>query len=205
MRIAPLLAILAAVGCGRSHPAQPPSDLEHTVAVLVPNNRTGDHLLVAGTSFIEKYAFASSRVTVPDVLASEARLQLARRGFTVVDKDVVEKATEGKTPGSAEAAAEIASHGKLPGLALWLDIRRWEPDAPTHPAFVIVAVTASLVEPATGKVKWSVDRPAAPVPTPGEIALGPAYVTAARKVAHELFASLGEEQPIAVDHHRRRR
>ena len=205
MRIAVAVLLVIGAGCHRSPGTHPVPDLDRTVAVLVANNRTGDPLLVAGTSFVEKYALASSRVTVPDVLAAEARLQLARRGFTVVAPDVVDRATEGKTPGSAEAAAEIAAHGKLPGLALFLDIRRWEPDAPTHPAFVIVGVTASLVDPATGRVTWTTDRPPAPVPTPGEVVLGAAYITAARKVTAELLAPLGPEKPLEVDHHWPRR
>jgi hypothetical protein len=168
-----------------------------TVAVLAPGNRTGDPLLVAGTSILEKYALKSDRITVPDVLASEARLQLTRRGFTVVSAEEVESATHGRAPGSAEAAAEISSHAKLAGLALYLDIRRWEPDAPTHPSFVLVSVAASLVDPATAHVVWRAERPTAPIPTPGEVALGPAYVTAARKVMEELLAPLGPERPPA--------
>jgi hypothetical protein len=165
--------------------------MPRTVAVLPPANRTGDPLLVAGTSFLEKYALRTDRVTVPDVLASEARLQLARRGFTVVSHDEVEAVTQGRAPGSPEAAAEIASRAKLPGLALYLDVRRWEPDAPTHPSFVLVGLTASFVDPATGRVVWTAERPTQPVATPGEVALGPAYVTAARKVMEEVLAPLG--------------
>ena len=152
----------------------PPPDITHTIAVLAPTNETGDPLLVAGASLLEKYALATDRVTVPDVLASEARLQLARRGFTVVAKE------------------ELAGTA---GLALQLDIRRWESDAPTHPAFVLVGVAAKLIEPATGRVVWSTERRTSPVATPGEVALGPAYVTAARKVMEELLAPLGPERP----------
>jgi hypothetical protein len=159
--------------------------------VLAPANRTGDPLLVAGTSILEKYALKSERVTVPDVVASEARLQLARRGFTVVAADEVESATQGRAPGSAQAAAEIAARAKLAGLALYIEIRRWEPDAPTHPAFVLVALSTSLVDPASGRTVWTSDRSTGPVPTPGEVALGAAYVTAARKVMEEMLAPLG--------------
>jgi hypothetical protein len=189
-----LLLLLAA--CGRPAPPPPP-DMPRTVAVLPPANRTGDPLLVAGTSFLEKYALRTDRVTVPDVLASEARLQLARRGFTVVPGEEVDQVTQGRAPGSPEAAAEIASRGKLPGLALYLDLRRWEPDAPTHPSFVLAGMTASFVDPATGRVVWSAERPTGPVATPGEVALGSAYVTAARKVMEELLAPLGPVQPPA--------
>jgi hypothetical protein len=191
-----LWLLLFTAACTR--PATPPpADMARTVAVLAPANRTGDPLLVAGTSFLEKYALKSDRITVPDVLASEARLQLARRGFTVVSGDEVATATQGRTPGSPEGAAEIASRAKLAGLALYLDIRRWEPDAPTHPSFVLVGLTASLIDPATAHVVWSAERRTSPVPTPGEIALGPAYVTAARKVMEEMLAPLGPERPPA--------
>jgi len=189
-----LWLLLLAAACRRPVPP-PPAGMVRTVAVLAPANRTGDPLLVAGTSFLEKYALKSDRVTVPDVLASEARLQLARRGFSVVPSDDVEKATGGRTPGSPEAAAEIAGRAKLPGLALYLEILRWEPDAPTHPSFVVVGLRAALVDPATGGVVWSAKRPTSPVATPGEIVLGSAYVTASRKVIEELLAPLGPEQP----------
>jgi hypothetical protein len=189
--------LLLTGACSRSAAPPPPADMVRTVAVLPPANRTGDPLLVAGASFLEKYAVKSERITVPDVLASEARLQLARRGFTVVPAEEVESATHGRAPGSPEAAAEIASRAKLAGLALWVDVRRWEPDAPTHPAFVVVGVTASLVDPASGRVVWNAERPTSPVATPGEVALGPAYVTAARKVMEELLAPLGPVRPPA--------
>ena len=189
--------LLLAGACSRPVAPPPPADMARTVAVLAPANRTGDPLLVAGMSFFEKYALKGDRVTVPDVLASEARVQLAHRGFAVVSADEVESAPQGRAPGSPEAAAEIASRAKLAGLALYLDIRRWEPDAPTHPSFVLVGVTASLVDPATGRVVWSAERPTSPVATPGEVALGPAYVTAARKVMEELLAPLGPVRPPA--------
>src|SRR5439155_19144678 len=196
MRHSGWLPLLLLAACSRPV-APPPPDMVRTVAVLAPANRTGDPLLVAGTSFLEKYALKSDRVTVPDVLASEARVQLAHRGFTVLSADEVESATHGRAPGSPEAAAEIASHAKLAGLALYLDIRRWEPDAPTHPSFIVVGLTASLVDPASGRVVWTAERPTGPVATPGEVALGPAYVTAARKSMEELLAPLGPVRPPA--------
>jgi hypothetical protein len=188
-RLAWLLLVVAA--CGRPAPEPPPAAIAHTVAVLPPANRTGDALLVAGTSILEKYALHTERVTVPDVVASEARLQLARRGFSVVPADEVERATGGHEPGSVDAAAAMAVRANLGGLALYVEIRRWEPDAPTHPAFVLVALTASLVDPASHRIVWSANRSTSPVATPGEVALGAAYVTAARKVMEEVLAPLG--------------
>jgi hypothetical protein len=190
-RLAWLLLVVAA--CGRPAPEPPPANLVRTVAVLPPANRTGNELLVAGTSVLEKYALRTDRVTVPDVVASEARLQLARRGFSVVPADEVERTTGGHAPGSADAAADIAARGNLDGLALYVEIRRWEPDAPTHPAFVLVALTASLVDPASHRIVWTANRPTSPGATPGEVAIGAAYVTAARKVMEEVLAPLGPE------------
>jgi len=182
------VAALLALSCARPQAAPAPPSVRR-VAVLQPSNHTGDGLLIAGASLMERYALQSERVTVPDVLASEARLQLARHGIDVVPPDVVESATEGRAPGSPAVAAELARHGALDAPVLYLDIRRWDPDAGTHPAFVIVALEASLVDPTTGDVIWEAHRPARPVATPGAVTLGVAYVDAAQKVAQELFAS----------------
>jgi len=192
-----LSLLILVLGCAHPVIAPPPPELPRTVAVLTPNNLTGDPLLVAGASFFERYATRSARVTVSDVLAAEARLQLERRGFDVVPAETVESGTHGRAPGSARAAGELAKQAELPGLALYLEIRRWDPDAPTHPAFVLVGLAASLVDPASGRVLWSADHPVRPVPTPGEVAVGPAYVTAARKVMEELLEPLGPERPPA--------
>ena len=190
-----LLLGLAAVGLGCTRPGETvPSDLPRTVAVLEPSNHTGDPLLVAGTSFLERYALRAERVTVPDVLASEARLQLERRGFTAVPPETVEGATEGRAPGSTDSAVAIARHGGLVGLVLWIDVRRWEPDAPTLPTFVIVGLTAELIDSTSGLVRWRAERRPAPVATPGEVNLGDAYLNAARKVMAELLAPLGPER-----------
>ena len=198
MRSAWCLALVTCLASCAPPPGPPlPHGASHTVAVLPPSTKTPDPLLVAGSSFLERYVTGTTRVTVADVLESEARLQLERRGFSVVDPDQVDAATQRKTPGSPEGAAEIAATSGLPGLALYLEIRRWEPDAPTHPSFVLVGARAALVDPATREVVWENDRTVSPVGTPGEISAGAAFVAAARKVAEELLAPLGRERPGA--------
>ena len=189
-----LLPAVIGLGCARP-PAPPPRDLPRTVAVLPPSNHSGDPLLVSGASFFERYALGTDRVTVPDVLAAEARLQLERRGFVPVAPETVEAAAQGHAPGSTESAVDIARHGGLEGVVLWMDVRRWEPDAPTHPAFVIVGLTAELIDVSSGRVRWHAERRPAPVPTPGAVNVGDAYVTAARKVVPEVLAPLGPERP----------
>ncbi|TMA40322.1 MAG: hypothetical protein E6J79_00315 [Deltaproteobacteria bacterium] len=191
-----ILALAVAIGLGCARPAAPPPrDLPRQVAVLPPGNHTGDPLLVSGASFFERYALRTDRVTVSDALAAEARLQLERRGFVPLPPETVEAATQGRAPGSTESAVDIARNGGLEGLVLWIDVRRWEADAPTHPAFVIVGLAAELIDVSSGRVRWHAERRPAPVATPGEVNVGDAYLTAAHKDVVEVLAPLGPERP----------
>ncbi len=189
-----VVAAALLLGCSVAPPAPPPSAVQR-VAVLVPSNRTGDGLLVAGTSLLEKYALKTERVTVPDVLGAALREQLERRGFAVVPPEVVQSATAGRAAGSPEAAAEMARKGHLDAPVLMVAIDRWEPDAETHPAFVIVALDAALVDPSNGAVLWRAHRTASPIATSGTVNLGSAYEIAARKAAEDLLGSWGRERP----------
>jgi hypothetical protein len=160
------ILLLAAAGCAQPV-APPPRDLPRTVAVLPPLNETGGRLPVAGSSLLERYAFDTRPVSVPEVLASEARLQLASRGFAVVPADVVARATDNRTPASAVAAADIAKAAHLDGAALFIDLRRWDPDPPSEPRVVIK-----------------------PVRTVGEVTLGAADIAAARTVIEAVLAPI---------------
>jgi len=166
-----------------------------TVAVLPPNNRTDDPLLAASDSFWDPYAPRAKPVTVADVLVAEARLQLERRGFTVTPVETVERALGNHTPGSPQEAADLAAQGKLEGNVLYIEIIRWEPDVPIHPQLVLVALEASLIEVATGRVVWTTPRALRPTPTPGAISRWVAYMIAAREVTKELLSPWGPEQP----------
>jgi hypothetical protein len=165
------------------------------VAVLPPNNRTGDQLLVGGTGLIDRYVLRAEQVSVPDVLLSEARFQLQQKGFEVAPRQAIDSALKDRIPTSPGSAAELASAGGLKGLVLYLELRRWEGDAPMHTSFVIVGLQASLVDPATGKIVWQANHKAAPVATPGEIRVESAYVTAARRVIAQMLAPLRPAVP----------
>jgi hypothetical protein len=165
--------------------------------VLPPNNRTGDPLVVTGAGLIDRYVRHADIVTVPDMLQSEARFQLQQNGFEVPGRQSVDAVLKGRVPTGPASAAELAAQGG-PGLALYVEIRRWEADAPVRTAFVIVGLGVSLVDPSTGKIVWTADRRSAPVPTPGEITVQAAYVTAARKVIKELLAPLRPDQPATA-------
>src|SRR5207249_11274036 len=142
-------------------------------------------------AFLDRYAFHPETVTVGDVLAGEARAQLAERGFRVTPRETVDATAEGHVPRTPHAAAEIAAHGKLDGLTLYLEILRWEPDAPVHTTFVIVGLSASLLDTASRNVVWELYRQPAPVATTGEAMLENANANAARMAMTEVLEGIG--------------
>jgi len=183
------IVLLVAAGCARPAPP-PPRDLPRTVAVLAPHNETGGRLPVAGSSLLERYAFDTRPVSVPEVLAAEARLELTSRGFTVVPADVVAEATGNRSPATAESAADMAKGAHLDGAALFIDLRRWEPDPPTEPRIVIVNLVVTLVDPSSGRTLWTNRWATRPVRTAGEVTLGSADIAAARTVIEAVLAPL---------------
>ena len=192
-----LLLLLPVLTLSCALPPSPPPlpTTARTIAVLPPNNRTGDPLLIESASFLYPYADRPGRVTVADVLATEAREQLTRRGIKVMAPEVVTAAIGNQTPRSPEEAAAWVAGGKLEGSALYIEIRRWEADmSPLHPRRIIVALEARLLDAATGQTVWTAQRPLHPVPTPGAVVRWMAYTIAAHKVAEELFASTTMEE-----------
>ncbi len=184
-----LLLPVLTLHCTHAPVAPPLPATVQTIAVLPPNNRTGDPLLVESASFWDPYAARPGRVTVADVLAADARAQLERRGFKVMTPEAVTAAIGNQTPSSPEEAMELITRGKLAGSVLYIEVRRWEADmSPLHPQRVLVALDARLIDTATGHVVWLAHRPLHPVPTPGAITRWVAYTIAARKVAEELLA-----------------
>jgi hypothetical protein len=190
------VAVGASILSCAAPPGPPPLPATaRTIAVLPPNNRTGDPLLIESASFLHPDADRPGRVTVSDALATEARAQLARRGVKVIAPEAVTAAIGNQTPRSPEEAADLATRGKLEGSALYIEIRRWEADmSPLHPRRIIVALEARLLDAATGQTVWTAQWPLHPVPTPGAVVRWMAYTIAARKVAEELFASTTMEE-----------
>lgn len=181
-------------GCATASPP-PPTHLARKIAVLPVNNRTGDPLAVAGSGLVEGYLFPTEEITVSDVLAWEARSQLKLHGFEVIPPKTVESALKGTTPSDPASALEAVSQDGLGTLGLYLEIRRWEAEVPMHPKYVLVGLTACLVDPATRRVVWQVERPPAPVATLGVLTMESAYVAAARKVIEKILAPLYPDPP----------
>jgi len=139
-------------------------------------------------------------MTVGDVLAQQARIRLAEKGFEVLSPGAVKLATKDRVSTSPEMAAQILREANLVAAGLYIEVRRWEPmpDSRGMKADgVIVALEVMMVDPKTGGVLWQVHRPSRPVPVYGVVLTGQANVIVAETVMRELFASLGPIQPSA--------
>jgi hypothetical protein len=185
------LMVLLAASCAHTRAPVSLPQAADTIAVLPPADLTGEDQLVAGGTLLEKYAFHTEKVTVSDVIAAEARWQLAAKGYTVVAPPAADAAAGTQRPASVSEAAALAAGLHLQGSVLYLEIRRWEPNGHFHPDFVIVSISATLIDSSTGNLLWTADHPSEPVPTPGVVNPGQAYVIAATKVVQELLAGLG--------------
>jgi hypothetical protein len=182
----------------RSPTPPTPPIVVHAVAVFPPNNRTGDDLLVEGGSALERYVFHTQRVTVGDVLAAEARGQLAARGVVVIAPEIIDTAVRNYVPLTVETAARQAARDHIDGDVLYIEIRRWEPDAPFQPTRIIVSLAATLRDPADDHILWHVEQPSRPVATPGAVTLGAADVIAAQNAIQDLLAPLASPHRVAA-------
>ena len=75
-------------------------------------------------------------------------------------------------PTSPEMAAQILREANLDAVALYIEVRRWEPTPNSRGMKadgVIVALDVMLVDPKTGRILWQVNRPSRPVPVYGVV------------------------------------
>jgi hypothetical protein len=182
------LVAASASGCTRRFTAPPSSVARTPIAVLPPFNRTGDVLLVAGGSMLDKYVFKTEKITVPEVMLAETRTLLEARGFALVAGDTVAARLDAHPPTSATEAAQLAASGALHADVLFLAVRQWTPDDATTPHAVIASVEATLVSE-SGTALWQADFHAKPIPTPGAIDTQTAYVIATQKLVADIFAA----------------
>ena len=190
-RIGLVIAVLGALGCTPAQVAPPPKTVNR-IAVLPPYNLRGDGAPAAATGD----ALNPRQLTVGDVLAEQARAQLAEKGFAVVDPGVVQAATKDRLPTSAHMAAQIVDAAHLDATAMYIEVRLWEPNwVGMKTDSVIVALDVMLIDPQTGAVVWQVRRDPKPVPLYGVLLTGQANVFVAETIMREVLAPLRPVQP----------
>jgi hypothetical protein len=134
-------------------------------------------------------------MNVVDVLAQQARLRLAEKGFDVVAPSIVRSATENRVPTNPQSAAQIMRDAHLDVAAMFIDVRRWQPAMTGMKTdAVIVALDVTIVDPNSGAVLWQASRPSRPVPLYGVLLTGQANVLAGETVMKELLGSIESRQ-----------
>jgi hypothetical protein len=187
-RIVLVSALVGAMGCAQTVVAPVPQSIRR-IAVLPPYQpgaaaRTGTDNDVPGMP----------TRTIGDLLAQQARIRLAEKGFDVIEPSVVKLATKDRMPTSPQMAAQILRESNLDAGALYIEIRRWEPmpyDRGMKADGVIVALDATVIDPNTGATLWQVHRPSRPVPVYGVVLTGQANILVAETVMREVFAQIG--------------
>ena len=133
---------------------------------------------------------ALPNMTVGDVLAQQARIRLAEKGFEVLSPGAVKLATKDRAPTSPQMAAQILREANLDAAGLYIEVRRWEPTPDSRGMKadgVIVALDVMMVDPKTGRLLWQVHRPSRPVPVYGVVLTGQANVIVAETVMREIL------------------
>ena len=181
--MAVLAAWLGAMACAPTVITPLPQSVRH-IAVLPPSQRgAADARTGADSGLLQN-------MTVGDVLAQQARIRLAEKGFEILSPSVVKVATKDRVPTSPQMAAQILREANLDAVALYIEVRRWEPTPDSRGMKadgVIVALDVMMVDPKTGRVLWQVHRPSRPVPVYGVVLTGQANVIVAETVMREIL------------------
>jgi hypothetical protein len=196
IRIGFVSVLLTAVGCAPTVVTPMPQTVRR-IAVLPPY-RLGTADIHPAATDIQAPALPSR--TIGDLLAQQARAQLAEKGLEVLDPIDVKVATRDRTPTSPQMAAKIMEEAQLDAAALYIEVRRWEPtpyERGMKADGVIVALDVMMVDPKTGAILWQVHRPSQPVPLYGVVLTGQAHVFVAETVMREVFALLGSKRSNA--------
>jgi hypothetical protein len=193
-RIGFISALLGAMGCTQIVVTRLPQTVSRIV--ILPPYRLG----VADTrpTGTESELLGLPSRTIEDLLAQQARAQLAAKRFDVVEPSIVKLSTKDRVPTSPQMAAQIVEQARLDATALYIEVRRWEP-TPSERGMkadgVIVALDVIMVDPKTGAILWQVNRPSRPVPLYGIVLTGQANVFVAETVMKEVFAQLESRKP----------
>lgn len=173
------LPLLAA--CAGHRPPPPPAPL--AAVVLLPIADPPDRSAVQGVFAFYSW-IAATRAAVPDQLDAALRQTLAARGIAVA----APRGESAIPAATLRAATEAVIASGLDAPALFVALDKWEAENTDFPAFVNVALSASLIAP-DGRLLWTTRRDARPVATRGASGLAAAYARAAGEVATWLVGS----------------
>ena len=182
IRIALIATLLGVVACAPAVVTPLPQNVRR-IAVLPPYQAGAVDARTGADSGLPN-------MTVGDVLGQQARIRLAQKGFEVLSPSAVKVATQNRVPTSPAMAAQILREANLDAVALYIEVRRWEPTPDSRGLKadgVIVALDVMMVDPKTGSVLWQVNRPSRPVPVYGVVLTGQANVIVAETVMREIF------------------
>ena len=117
LKIVLIAGLFGAVACAPAVVTPLPQNL-HRIAVLPPYQAGAVDARTGADSGLPN-------MTVGDVLAQQARIRLAEKGFEVLSPSAVKVATQDRVPTSPEMAAQILREANLDAVALYIEVRRW--------------------------------------------------------------------------------
>lgn len=197
IRVGLVSVFLGALGCAPVAVLTPLPPTVRRIAVLPPYRLGAADTRPTAT---ESQLLGLPSRTIEDLLAQQARIQLQAKGFDVVAPIELKLATKDQVPTSPQVAAQILRQANLDAVALYIEVRRWEPMPDSRGLKadgIIVALDVAIVDPKMGKVLWQVLRPSRPVPLYGVVLTGQANIFVAETVMQEIFAQLAPGKPSA--------
>jgi hypothetical protein len=156
--------------------------------LAAPRNSTGSSLRLPGTNPLRSLAemagkvAADDRPTVMDLLRESLKREFAQRK-TIVGFPEEADARLSTLPPEAEGSARLAREGKLTGVLLLSEIRRWDGEAA---GLIRLWVEFKLVRIADGALLWQ-RRVQKAVPAARTGNLAEAHHDAVRGVIREIF------------------
>jgi len=178
--------------CGQTaRPAAPLSSIqalgEGTVWLARVRNSSHSELRLPGTNPVRSLGEIAGKVssdyrpTVMDLLREALQIELAQRKVHSAFPEALD-ARLAAFPANPQGAAQSAREGKLAGVILVGEIRRWDAEPQK---FVRVLAEFKLIRISDGAVLWET-RVQRAVPTPSASNLGQAYMDAVKAVASEI-------------------